>query len=580
MNATQIQTSGATYTVKDQQAGLINGFGYIENCYIREDGTIRTSAPGRYVTDFIPCSPGIYVKYIAETNHSGICGIAFYDINKQFISGYKNNGTKGTEITVLSPANTAYCRSSTDDATLNSSYVHLQSGGISKTIDKASQKTCFIGPSGSDEDGDGSYSNPFATVNKCLSEGAAKIMVKQGVYSQQINLSYKQHNRITIAAADTTGRSVFVHPDSLLSNSETKANIYTKLYYFPFSGSLRSDIRLYQDGVPDASTLISDAERNPYQRGQAYRCLDTKIIPCTNTGRTEALLEIEESTEYKWYHDTNAGIMYFSRPQAVSAEHPIMVSVHSANFINNTSRDTELYMYGIECKYMRFYVGGMIAHLEDCKSANCFGAGGFVYDSGLSTEFVRCESSGTYYAGGAGDGFNGHASSTGDIYSKQCTTRLVDCWSHDSMDDGYSDHERAEIEVWGGLFEYNGKAGVTPSYGSHCSCYNVISRKNYSGFRYLGVVTQEEGGKYGQMLCIGCIAENNIDEESGYGFGVNSQGNLAKLIGCKSIGNTIGYYCADQTILELIDCGALNNETEKVFNGTVYVNNTSIVTAT
>ena len=439
-------------------------------------------------------------------------------------------------------------------------------------------KICYISPDGSDDVGDGTSENPFVTVNKALSSNASKVMVKQGIYTQTIDFANAKHGSVSIVPYDTTGRVVFVHPDAFITSSEQAVRGYYNVYSCNYNKSIHEEIRLYQDGVPDADTLISDAERNPYERGQAYRCLDTKIVPCSSNNLNDALTEIENSKTYKYYHDTSNGVLYFSRPKTVTMNQPIMQSYPAGYIFANQSRALEVSIYGIECKYMRFNAAGAIFHVEDCKVANVYGAGGFIYDCGLSTEFVRCEASGTYYANGGGDGFNGHSYSEGDTFSKQTTCRLVDCWSHDNMDDGYSDHERSETEIYGGLFEYNGKGGVTPSFGSHCACYNVVSRKNYSGFLYCGEATQEEGGKYGQMLCVMCLAEDNIDPSLGYGFGVSQNGNRAKLINCKSIGNKIGYYCGSDTILELIDCGASDNTTVKDIRGTLYIKNTELVT--
>ena len=434
--------------------------------------------------------------------------------------------------------------------------------------------TLYISINGNDDSGNGSLEKPYATVNKCLSEGALKIMVSEGVYSQTIDLDYATKNNITIVSSELTERPVFIGPDAFITHDEKAVSGYSRVFYCNYeSSSMDPNIRLYQDKVPDTSTLITDEERNPYQRGQKYRCLDTPIISCSSENLEDALMEIETDSDYRYYYDNEKCILYFSRPEKVTVEHPIMRST-GVEFIVNSGREFELKIYGIECKYMKFTTAGSISHIEDCKCSNAFGSGCFVYDTALSTEFVRCEASGAHYKQ-AGDGFNGHSYAKGDPYSKQTTVRLVDCWSHDCWDDGYSDHERSETEIWGGLFEHNGKAGVTPAYGSHCSCYNVVSRNNYSGFMYCGEATEAEGGQYGQMLCVDCVAENNTDESSGFGFCVSSTGNLVRLINCKAIGNRVGYYCGPDTILEMIDCGALDNSDEKIVsNGTLYVKNT------
>ena len=448
--------------------------------------------------------------------------------------------------------------------------------GLYVDFGSAGLETAYISPNGNDITGDGSYTSPYASVNKALSDGASKIMVLAGKYYQTINLANAKKSQVALVSNDVTGKAIFIHPDAFIADSE-ETTVYQGVYRVPYTGTIRDEIRLYQDGVPDSETLIIDSERNPYQRGQEYRCLDTKIMQCTATTLEDAIAEITNATGYKYFYDTTNGYIYFSRPQEITEQFPLMRSVHMAELFSNAGRNIELSMFGIEAKYMRFNVSAMVAHIEDCKSANSFGAGGFVYDNALSVEFIRCESSGTHYSGGAGDGFNAHGDTSGDVFAKKVTARLIDCWSHDSNDDGYSDHECSETEIWGGLFEYNGKAGVTPSYGSHCACYNVLSRRNYSGFLYLGEATQAEGGKFGQMLCVMCVAEYNQEASSGYGFGVRSTGNLARLINCKAIGNNIGYYHAGGTTMELTDCGSANNTTIESGSGTLTVTNTTTV---
>ena len=236
------------------------------------------------------------------------------------------------------------------------------------------------------------------------------------------------------------------------------------------------------------------------------------------------------------------------------------------------------FQYLPRVEYMAFNVGGMSrASLKDCKASNVYGAGAFVYDKSASIEFVRCEAARCYY-GERGDGFNGHSANTGDPFSKQTTALLVDCWAHDNADDGYSDHERSETTIIGGLYEYNGKAGVTPAGGSHCTCYNVISRKNYRGFLYTNSAVAEEGGKGGQMMCIGCVADNNNrDASTQVGFAVSGAGNSALLINCKSIGHRVGYLCGETSGMRLVDCGSLNDTAVKS-GSNIVVENTALVT--
>ena len=462
-------------------------------------------------------------------------------------------------------------------------YISLENRARPVRIEIVSESSVYAGRSayvsvtGSDENGDGSNLMPFATVSKALSAGFEDIVVKGGVYRQRITIDENSRNhdgkRASISPADPDGRVIFVDPDAVIATDETHVSgkVYSATTDKMFADG---NVWISQDGVQDASTLISDAERHPLERGMEYRCEDTKIERCAATTLSDALTEIESADTYKWYAES--GKLYFSRPQAITEVNPLCGSFGNSLLNGFVSRARTIELIGIESKYMAINVDGMSrATLKDCKSTNVYGDGAFTYNQCASAEFVRCEAA-RCYKGTNGDGFNAHSSKTGNAFSKQTTALFVDCWSHDNCDDGYSDHERSETTIIGGLYEYNGKAGVTPSYGSHCTCYNVISRRNYSGFYCAGTADEAEGGKYTQMVCMGCVSENNVRGGSKIGFRLTGAGNSAMLIGCKSIGHSVGYSSEDGTKMRLVDCGSLNDATVKSGSGIV-IENTTLV---
>ena len=72
----------------------------------------------------------------------------------------------------------------------------------------------------------------------------------------------------------------------------------------------------------------------------------------------------------------------------------------------------------------------------------------------------------------------------------------------------------------GGLFEYNDKGGLTPSYGAQDSFYNVYCRKQIKdGITLTGSATEAEGGKGSQVVAYNCVCENN----SVYNFSVKGE---------------------------------------------------------
>ena len=133
--------------------------------------------------------------------------------------------------------------------------------------------------------------------------------------------------------------------------------------------------------------------------------------------------------------------------------------------------------------------------------------------------------------------------------------------SHDNSDDGFSDHERCESSVTGGLFEYNGGAGIAPALGSHCVCRDVYARHNGdAGYYCTGNPLETESGVGTQIVCFNCVSENN-DMSGGtkYGFRTNGSAVSGFFYQCLAINEGYGYYTNNTSdMVQAVDCEALN----------------------
>lgn len=415
-------------------------------------------------------------------------------------------------------------------------------------------QTGYVSPNGSDSNGGSSFDFAFKTVNKALSEGCTRIILDGGAYYQQIDLSPAHGKHIDIISFDREYKPVFYDPNCILAENAT---LLDGVYSTTIDQTISSGNGwLYQEGVPDTETQIADSERLPVQRGKTYRLDDTRIEKCYADNLTDALAEIKSSSIYKWYLDSNT--LYFTAPTQPSQTNPICFSPGNDLF-SGADRSISIRLSGIKCKYMSLNLKNLCnAEAIDCCSTNVFGWGAITWDNTLNAYFLRCEAS-SCRNDTNGDGFNADTTNTGEAFAKHYTSTLIDCWSHDSTDDGYSDHRHAESTIIGGLFEYNGKAGLTPSEGSHCSCYNVYSRKNYTGFMCVGDVEEAEGGKYTQMICYNCVAELNNRAGNETGFYVDGLNNRMTLISCKAIGNPTAYYVGQTASIKLVDCTSFDN---------------------
>ncbi len=125
------------------------------------------------------------------------------------------------------------------------------------------------------------------------------------------------------------------------------------------------------------------------------------------------------------------------------------------------------------------------------------------------------------------------------------------------------------------LTKHTRKGGVTPSYGSHNCCYDVLSRNNYAGFFYTGKTEDAEGGLYGQMVCHNCIAIENNRGGSKAGFRVLGENNRMILYNCKSISNGTGYKTENDTYCKAYDCYVKDESI--AMDGNIEVINTNLL---
>jgi hypothetical protein len=435
-------------------------------------------------------------------------------------------------------------------------YVVSSTPSIKETIEGAYIR--YVATTGDDSTGDGSSINPFKTISKAVASGAETVIVAGGDYNENVlDLRKALHDKVTIKGVRGE-KVIFRRDDSLLldDGSETLVSGYSNVYEAVIStapGYNGAAQWLFFDGLNDAASAITTEEAHPLERGQFYRNNCTKLEKTTSDTLEAALAEIEAAETFKWWYDSLTQKLYFNRSEATST-YPIYRS--SSSYLR-TRENQSVVISNIEFRYGILNLEKLnVAELYNVASKCVYGAGCFMYNDSISVLFDHCEAA-LAFSGSNGDGFNGHATAGANPLAKYCQVTIRECWSHDNNDDGYSDHEYAEATIDGGLFEWNKKGGVTPSFGSHCVCKNVLSRHNYSGFYYGGTATE---GNAGQMICYNCMSVSN--NRSGVsnvgGFRIDGTNNNAVLVNCKSIGDRNAFSCGDTCTMTLYDCGYRN----------------------
>ena len=428
----------------------------------------------------------------------------------------------------------------------------------------------YIGTDGNDNN-DGTYNKPFKTISKALSI-SNHVVFKKGIYENiSIDLSQYKDRPVSIQG-EIGGKTILMNRKILIDSPVSLYSNYNNVYSKAIS-EFSNSTTIYQHLVNDEDTKIIENEINSYQRGAHYRCDCTKIKKLTVDSEHATLTSVldyieSEAANNRFYYIYSDGILYFSKPKEISNENCIcQPNGLCINAVGNKN---------IKLSNLYFYYGAVSfinvtnANVEMCIAKYTSNWGCFYHNNSKNVKYVQCEAASNYY-GSYGDGFNGDKTTKNDD-DYESNIILIDCWAHDNNDDGYSTHYGCNAEIWGGLYEHNQKAGITPAQGTHCIAHNVLSRKNINGFYYILDPVNQDNGINGNMECFNCVAESNSNDgflcsgvkgtiknsilcvncisikNANYGY----QGNI-RTINCKVNDNSIGDKTSDVTVQPLTD---------------------------
>lgn len=388
----------------------------------------------------------------------------------------------------------------------------------------------YVSTTGSDTN-DGTFDYPLATIAeaKQRTKGRGTINMMAGDYYDQSDLSF-QDSKVRGAR----GGFIRFISGTRFTSATLEAG-YTKVYSVPYATTLNSTMVLWQHDVLDPASLIVVAETHPLHRGRTNRLGSMKMTWLAS------LAALEASSGTRAYFFWSSGTLYFTITTGSSlATNPVIVPSSTIPTISSgdVSNVEFLYYGGVSCA----------GNFTVSESSVLYGSGvyGFGYGSGMGGVFRRCRAGGiNYQAGTGGDGFNSTLSTVSSL-AKYSTAVSYDCWSHDNEDDGDSLHNNAESSIFGGLYEYNGGAGIAAASGGHMSCYNIVSRRNTGqGFAVTG--TASDGGTGTNIYASGCFTANNT-------AGSNTAGSswvTMTLVGCTSKTGT--FTTTGNTVLNCVD---------------------------
>lgn len=381
----------------------------------------------------------------------------------------------------------------------------------------------YVSATGSDSSGDGSIANPFATPDKALSvmSGIGDLIIMAGEYGAlQLDAAKMKDVNIVGLSNSLLQRPVFKFGTKLTGISLVSGKVYKAT--ITLSGQPNF---IWQDGVNDASTLVSIDEQHFGLKGRSHRLQSTRIVKTTATTRSTAITEIESASDPRCFYDSALGEILFSvasGTDAVTAD--IRLPSTTQSLFKNlngsiwTPSASIVRLSGIDARYIGVSTRGLAlkSYIEDC---SVLGANLNAFDLAMYSEIRACEAagagSGTTYNG---DGFNWHNDATCFHY---------DLYTHDNYDDGMSSHENCREFGSGTISEYNGGGGFTPAYGAQAVYDGCLSRKNN------GVTGRFNTGKVGGF--------ESHAANAGSGDDISTLTSV-EAYNCISIGDRNGFY--------------------------------------
>lgn len=462
----------------------------------------------------------------------------------------------------------------------NNAKLNLPVSGGGSAPGVIADRRVFVSTTGSDSNS-GSESAPVQSLAAAAASdkvaNGGEIILLNGDYDTSGIILTSQGQRGVITLQSRHGHRARIIRSPALTGI-TKTPGFTKVYQA--SSATSPGVWVWQHDVPDLRTLIALSERSAYQQGRECRLPSTRLRQVSSI---EAI-DLAEDDDPCWYWED--GTLYFSvygGGDGTTAD----IRVPSSSAALTVGAGSRFQMVGVDVLYGSLttpYADSVLLH--DVRAF--FTAGNAIrYDACGNFRSEYCEA-----AGAGNDGFNSH--NTADPNYRDSVGIHLGNWAHDNYGDGHSDHACSLVQFDGGLYEYNGKAGIVPANGSHAIARNSHARNNGlitpnggGGFAITNATSSFDTGVGTQFDLYGCVSEFNPynfmcgpANAPGGGSGGATDANHAMRVynGLSRSGSVAGYF-AREGILTATDCRDADSSSAKLEQdgGVVAVVSTSVL---
>lgn len=335
-------------------------------------------------------------------------------------------------------------------------------------------QTIYLGPNGNDSNHGLNSSFPVATSYAATAKAGynGTVIIMNGSYTGlRFDLSNAQN--FSIKGEPNSSPKIFLGEKitglKLYSETVTGKVWTTQINTnIPVQGGENRQW-IFEWGTKEG--VIPRASGHPLQKRKDYRLDHYRL---NQLGSVDGV----GKTSGSYYYDSSVGKIYLSTATGanVTGKDFWIPSQNTLNsFCLSGTNKTNLNIQDISIYFG--YNNFSFDYISSYKTVGCvtFGAaneGMYGRNVGIGEE-ILCE-----YAACANDGGGGESYTSTNIPTRLTVT---DGWSHDNGDEGHSIHGNCYGIYFGGLYEYNYGAGITPAIGAGISIYNTYTRGNNAG---------------------------------------------------------------------------------------------------
>lgn len=394
-----------------------------------------------------------------------------------------------------------------------------------------------VDPVAGSDNNTGSLSSPFKSHarGRAFAGKSGKLVLHGGDYTGTLDVTGAQGLEICAYEGERPILRAGVQLGSI-TKTAGRSNVYQATLPTNLGTPYTPRYRLWVDGTPTLTSLISASDRSALMRGRTYAIEEACEILPLGTSIADVDNRYAADGSLTWYSDGTT--IYFAWPSAPTAGSVWVQNYNTSAIYASAGGADELILDGLDVRYGYYNIN--MSGIRNWLVRGCYAIGArndnLRYGTGVGeTHHIAC-------IGADNDNINGTpvpASDTGTMHSRvEHYSPLAMC----AADDGWSDHRLFLSSCHTGLFAFNGDRGAAIALGANARINGGMAVNN-GNMRYRTMI----GGNFDDGAGLVSISDPPA--------GTPSTGTTATATGFVSKGNVYNFATFNaQSVLELYQC--------------------------